>query len=241
MVAGFWYNQDGLPLQYGTQKAIPEVGGDYLMYGDNREIETYVALVPTQFGSAGVQIPAAPTSFSGTGTPIQAGIQSLTTMIPLQTTAVNTGGTSITFTATQMFIEEVTTEVLIGATGGTSLSMGLVTTSQLPGSPNATFVQLTPNGPNTHILNGQLIAQQSTVGQRVTYTNPGTHGFNWLTAPGTLVAGGGDWVGINMPLVTNAITPLPQMAWLSAIATGAYTNGLIKVRIKYSLYGDISY
>jgi hypothetical protein len=238
MVAGFWYNQDGIPIQYGTQKAIPEVGGDYLMYGDNREIETYVALVPTQFGTGGITIPAAPTSFSGTSTPIAAGIQSLTTMIPLQQTAVNTGGTTITFTATQIFIEEVTTEVLIGATGGTSLSIGLVTTS--PGSPSSTFVQVTPNGPNTHILNAQLIAQQSTVGNRVTYTNPGTHGLNWLTAPGTLVAGGGDWVGINMPLVTNALTPLPTSAWLSAIASGTYTNGLIKVRIKYTLYGNIS-
>jgi hypothetical protein len=239
MVAGFWYNQDGLPLQYGTQKAIPEVGGDYLMYGDTREIETYVALVPTQFGSAGIQIPAAPTSFSGTGTPIQAGIQSLTTLIPLQTTAVNTGGATITFTATQLFIEEVTTEVLIAAAGGTSLSMGLVTTS--PGTPSSSFVQITPNGPNTHIINAQLLAQQSTVGSRVTYTRPGTSGFNWGNAPGTLVAGGGDWVGINMPLVTNAITPLPQSAWLSAIATGAYTNGLIKVRIRYTMYGEINF
>lgn len=238
MVSGFFLNQDGLPLQFGNLKAQPDIGGDYLMYGDNREIETYVALVPTQWGNASQPIPAAPTSFLGTGTPIQAGIQSLTTTIPLQQTAVNTGGTSITFTATQIFIEEVTTEVLIAATGGTSLSMGLVTVS--PGTPSSSFVQVTPNGPNTHILNAQLIAQQSTVGNRVTYTNPGTHGFNWLTAPGTLVAGGGDWVGINMPLVTNAITPLPTAAYLSAIATGAYTNGLIKVRIKYSLYGNIS-
>jgi len=240
MVAGFWYNQDGLPLQYGTQKAIPEVGGDYLMYGENREVEFYVALVPTQFGNAMPQIPAAPTSFLGTGTPIQAGIQSLTTLMPLQLTAPNTGGTSITFTATQIFIEQVETEVLIAATGGTSLSIGLVTTS--PGSPSSSFVQVTPNGPNTHILNGQLIAQQNTVGFRTTYNQPGTHGFTWGNGtPGTLVAGGGDWVGINMPLVTNAITPLPTAAWFSAIASGTYTNGLIKVRVKYSLYGDISY
>jgi len=238
MVQGFWYNQDGLPLQYGTQKAIPEVGGDFLIYGDTREIETYVALVPTQFGTGSIAIPAAPTSFSGTGSPIAAGIQSLTTLIPLQQTAVNTGGTTITFTATQMFIEEVTTEVLIAATGGTSLSIGLVTTS--PGSPSSSFVAVTPNGPNTHILNAQLIAQQTPVGARVTYTRPGTSGFNWGSAPGTLVAGGGDWVGINMPLVTNALTPLPTAAWLSAIASGTYTNGLIKVRVRYTLYGNIN-
>jgi hypothetical protein len=71
------------------------------------------------------------------------------------------------------------------------------------------------------------------------YTNPGTFGFNYLI-PGTLAAGGGDWVGVNMPLVTNAITPLPTSAWLSTIATGAYTNGLIKLRLRYTLYGTIN-
>lgn len=240
MVAGFWNNFDGLPLQFGTQKAIPEVAGDYLVYGDNREIEWLLPLVPMQLTASGLQVPAPPTSFSGTGTPAAAGIQSLTTLIPLQQTAVNTGGSTITFTASQIFIEEVTTEVLIAAAGGTSLSIGLVTESPGASPPNSTFVQVTPNGPNTHILNAQLLAQQSTVGARVTYTRPGTSGFNWGSAPGTLVAGGGDWVGINMPLVTNAITPLPTAAYLSAIASGTYTNGLLKVRIKYTLYGTIN-
>lgn len=238
MVAGSWNNYDGLYLQYGTQKAVPEIGGDYLVYGDNREIELLVPLVPMQLTASGQLVAAPPTSFVGTGTAAQAGIQSLTTFMPLQQTAVNTGGTTITFTAQQVFIEEVTTEVLIAAAGGTSLSIGLVTES--PSATGSTFVQVTPNGPNTHILNAQLLAQQSTVGNRVTYTNPGTHGFNWLTAPGTLVAGGGDWVGINMPLVTNAITPLPTAAYFSAIASGTYTNGLIKVRVKYNLYGTIN-
>jgi len=238
MVQGFLVQSRRASFTVWYSEGNPEVGGDFLIYGDTREIETYVALVPTQFGTGSIAIPAAPTSFSGTGSPIAAGIQSLTTLIPLQQTAVNTGGTTITFTATQMFIEEVTTEVLIAATGGTSLSIGLVTTS--PGSPSSSFVAVTPNGPNTHILNAQLIAQQTPVGARVTYTRPGTSGFNWGSAPGTLVAGGGDWVGINMPLVTNALTPLPTAAWLSAIASGTYTNGLIKVRVRYTLYGNIN-
>lgn len=39
MVGGNWLNNDGLYIQYGTTKAIPEVAGDYLSYGDTREIE----------------------------------------------------------------------------------------------------------------------------------------------------------------------------------------------------------
>jgi hypothetical protein len=44
-----------------------------------------------------------------------------------------------------------------------------------------------------------------------------------------------------MPLVTNAITPLPNSAWISTIATGAFTNGLIKLRLRYTIYGNISF
>jgi len=239
MVAGFWYNQDGLPLQYGTQKQIPEMGGDYLVYGETREIEQYIALVPTTWGNpvgSVFTVPAAPTTFSGTGTPIQAGIQSLTTEFPLQITAVNTGGTTITFSQTQVFIEEVTVETLIGATGGTSLAVGLVTTS--PGTPSSSFVQVTPNA-GTQILNGLVIARIATAGQRTSFTIPGTTGLQW-DAAATSAAGGGTWLG-NTPLVTNAITPLPQSAWLSAIATGAFTNGLIKIRVRYTLYGNIGF
>lgn len=240
MVAGFWYNQDGLPLQYGVQKAIPEIGGDYLIYGENREIEFLLPLVPTTFGSAGVQIPAPPTSFTGTTTPIAAGVQSLTTLMPLQLTAPNTGGTSISFVNTQVFIQEVETEVLIAASGGTSITTGLVVTS--PGTPSSSFVQVTPNGgaAGDHIIKAQVLAQQSTVGNKVVYTNPGSFGFNYLV-PGTLAAGGGGWVGINMPAITNAITPLPTSAWFSTIASGTYTNGLLKVRVRYTIYGEISY
>lgn len=39
MVGGSWMNNDGLYLQYGTQKAVPTVAGDYLSYGELREIE----------------------------------------------------------------------------------------------------------------------------------------------------------------------------------------------------------
>src|ERR1700744_5692767 len=44
MVAGSWFNNDGLYIQYGTQKAVPETGGDYMSYGANRLIEVRIDL-----------------------------------------------------------------------------------------------------------------------------------------------------------------------------------------------------
>jgi hypothetical protein len=44
MVGGTWLNPDGLFVQFGTNKAIPEVAGDYLSYGDTREIEATIVL-----------------------------------------------------------------------------------------------------------------------------------------------------------------------------------------------------
>jgi hypothetical protein len=237
MTAGFWYNQDGLPIQYGTQKAQPEVGGDYLVYGETREIEQLIPLVPFQLTASGVAVPGpAQTTFSGTGTVAAAGIQSLTTLVALQQTAPVTTTTSGTLllSAPQLFIEEVTIEGLVSAAGGTSISVGLVTTS--PGSPSSAFAQVSPNA-GVQIVNGLLTANM-TVGQRVTYTQPGTTGLRWDT--GTQVAGGGTWVGINMPLVTNSIVPLPASAWLSTVATGTFTNGLIKLRMRYTMYGTIN-
>jgi hypothetical protein len=238
MVAGFWYNQDGVPLQYGTQKAIPEVGGDYLVYGETREIEQLIPLVPLQLTAAGLPVPApAQTTFSGTGTTAAAGIQSMTTLMPLQVTApqiTTTSGTLI-LTAPQIFIESVDVVGIVTAAGGTSISVGLVTTS--PGSPSSSFVQVTPNA-GVQIINGLLTAN-IVAGARITYTQPGSTGLRFDTD--TLVAGGGTWVGTQMPLVTNTLTPLPQSAWLSTIQTGTFTNGLLKLRIRYTLYGNINY
>jgi len=243
MVSGYWTNQDGLPLQYGTLKAQPEMGGDYLIYGETREIETYVCLVPTQWGSGGIQVPAIPTgAFVGTGTPIQAGIQSMTTMFPLQTTVVNTGGTTITFLAPQIFLEEVDVETIIGATGGTSISMGLVANTS---GTSSAFVQVAPNA-GLQILNALPIASFTTAGQRATFNAAGSAaGFQWAAAAPTTTAGGGQWMG-NVPLTTTtatgvAGTALANQAFLSTYATGTFTNGLIKVRIRYTIYGDINY
>jgi hypothetical protein len=241
MSTGFWFNDDGLPLQYGTQKTIPELGGDYLVYGETREVEQLVAFVPYQLTASGITVPAAPTTFSGTGTPGAAGIQSMTTFMPLQQSApqITTTNSVLQITNSQIFIESVEVETLVAATGGTSFSIGLVTTS--PSPTGSSFVQVTPNGgaAGDQIVKAMLIVNIGTAGYKTLFTQPGSTGLLYATASN--VAGGGGWVGSAMPLVTNAITPLPTSAWLSTIATGTFTNGLIKVRVRYTVYGNITY
>ena len=236
MVAGNWFNQDGLYLQYGTQKAVPEVGGDYLIYGETREIEQLIPLVPMELTTAGQQVPAPPTSFSGTSTAIAAGIQSLTTFMPLQQTApvTTTTGGVIVLSNPQIFIESVEIEPLISAAGGTSVSIGLVTDS--PGSPSSSFVQVSPNA-GVQLVNAILTANLA-VGFKSLFTQPGSTGLLYESA--TNIAGGGTWVGIQMPLVTNSITPLPASAWISTIASGTFTNGLFKLRVRYTTFGSIA-
>lgn len=51
MVGGNWLNPDGLFVQYGTSKAIPTTVGDYLSYGETREIEMTVTLAGTAAGA----------------------------------------------------------------------------------------------------------------------------------------------------------------------------------------------
>lgn len=44
MVGGNWLNPDGLYVQYGTSKAVPTTMGDYLSYGEWRDIEFTISL-----------------------------------------------------------------------------------------------------------------------------------------------------------------------------------------------------
>lgn len=52
MVAGNWMDTDGLYRQYGTTKAVPEVGGDFLRYAEYRMQEYTLDLTTlTPFGT----------------------------------------------------------------------------------------------------------------------------------------------------------------------------------------------
>lgn len=44
MVAGNWFNNDGLFIQFGTSKAVPTTGGDFLSLGEWRDQEFTVTL-----------------------------------------------------------------------------------------------------------------------------------------------------------------------------------------------------
>src|SRR6266436_125384 len=56
MVGGSWFDTDGLYRQYGTTKAVPETGGDYLRYGEYRMQEYTIDLTTlTPFGTNIIQ------------------------------------------------------------------------------------------------------------------------------------------------------------------------------------------
>src|SRR5882672_9826574 len=126
MSTGSWLNQDGMYLQFGTSKAIPEAGGDYLMYGESREIEVLINLGTTAYGSksgaTGAQNPALPSSFQGTvasqSATANTGIVSFTTLFPLQQTAPVTVADStglLQLNNPQLWIDSVELETLVSA------------------------------------------------------------------------------------------------------------------------------
>lgn len=66
MVAGNWFNNDGLFVQYGTSKAVPTTMGDYLSYGEWRDVEFTVDLTTgSPYATAGTYI-IGNTTFLGT-------------------------------------------------------------------------------------------------------------------------------------------------------------------------------
>lgn len=58
---GFWMDPDGLYRQYGVTKAVPTTAGDYLSYGETREIE--LTLTFANYVPAGTYILANTTMF----------------------------------------------------------------------------------------------------------------------------------------------------------------------------------
>lgn len=64
-MANNWYNTDGLFIQYGTDKAIPETAGDFANLGSNRVFEVLIDLT-TLTSTAAIQSNTA-IFFSGTG------------------------------------------------------------------------------------------------------------------------------------------------------------------------------
>src|SRR3569833_407085 len=172
MVGGSWLNSDGLYVLYGTQKAVPEVAGDYFVYGDTREIEMTIDLTTL------------------TTSPV---VQSNTTFFP-----------------SNCFIESVQVDTEVGATGGTSFSVGTM------GMDRST---VSGTYSNTTFLSAAPIADHTTAGQRKDYL------------VGVTGVGGG--VGTSIAFTLGG-------AYLTALAAGTYTAGRVKVRIRYRGYGTIT-
>lgn len=252
MSTGNWLDSDGLYRQYGTSKAIPEAGGEYLVYGDNREIEVLINLGATSYGSVSgqnVQNPALPSSFQGTVASQTAtantGIVSFTTLFPLQQVApVTVAGTDgvLKINNPQLFIDSVELETLVSAAAGTGSATGLTgigLVTQTTGTTPSSWVQVTPNAGVQ--LMGAVTNAQMTAGKRFTFYPDGT-AIGTGTPP---VAG--SWLG-NVPLFTNTglVPAIPVEAYISAICsggtfTGSGGGGLIKLRIRYYYYGTITY
>lgn len=200
MVSGSWLNTDGLLLQYGTQKAIPEQGGDYLQWGATRLMEIVVDL----------------TSLTTTSQ-----VQSMTTFFPAGLNFV---------------VEQVECYADIGATTGTSFSVGL---GYFSGSTyaNITNSVLTQGGAtpttitNTGSYPGITSISDTAFINAMTTTNVATLGNKVTQNVGSTWAGG--YIG-----QTSTTTTHPN--YVTAKSAGsAYTTGLIRVRIFYRGIGNI--
>ena len=168
MAQGSWFNADGLYIQYGTAKAIPDLGGEYMTYGETRCVEVYISLAATTFGNpvtgGNVVVGALPSSFVGTSTAataaLSAGIQSLNTFLPLQTIApilTATAGQGLLLNQEQIWLDRVEFETLVQSnTGSGTTAVGLtgvglvgVFTPAMTTAVSTTglsqFVQITPN------------------------------------------------------------------------------------------------
>jgi hypothetical protein len=111
MTAQNWVNKDGLVLQYGTDKAIPEVGGEYLQYGANRMAEVLIDLSKLVTANATVL--------------------SLTEIFP----ATSIGGVST------IYIEkvELLAEVAMSTSSSPTLSIGVVNMPLTTGSSTVSY------------------------------------------------------------------------------------------------------
>lgn len=253
MSTGNWLNNDGLPLFYGVSKAVVDMGGDYTMWGPNRELEAYISLGQLSVGNPANQanVAALPSSFQGTVASQTAaantGIVSNTTLFPLQATAPVTAATGnpgiLTLINPQLWISQVDLEVLVGAqTGGSATGIagvGLVTNLPANGSNPSSWARITPNA-GVQLLGATTTAKMALGNHYTIYADGSIFGTGGVTTGNQPVAG--SWMG-NVPLTTLSETflpgSLPNNAYLSCITTGSaqYTGstdgGLILFRVKY--------
>jgi len=255
MTTGSWLNYDGLYLQYGVTKAVPEQGGDYVMYGPWRSLEVLISLGAASFSNPANanNLSALPSSFQGTvasqTTAANTGILSYTTFFPLQPTApVNaaTAGGIITIVNPQLMISQIDFECLTDATATGSATgingVGLVVALPANGANPPSWAAVTPiTNAGRHLL-GAVVNAKMAKGKHYTFYADGT-AFGTSSPPTA-----GDWMGTvttgyQIPLTTNSTSYLPggipNNAYLNCYTTGSaqYTGttegGLMLFSAKY--------
>lgn len=147
---GSWFNNDGLYIQYGVTKAVPETGGDFLQLGDARMAEFTIDLTTL------------------TTTPV---IQSQTTFI-----------------GAAVFIEQVDIDVEVAAVGGTSVSVGLMSTDRSTVTSNTGFVNAIVTASLTQGAKISLTGGSTGAGGYIGTTTP-SMGYLTSLAAGTFSAG----------------------------------------------------
>lgn len=138
MVAGNWLNNDNLYLQFGTSKAVPTTMGDYLSYGEWRDLEFTLNLATgSPLATAGTYI-IGNTTFLGTNIFLES------VNVSVETAAA--GGTSVsvgtqrldraTNISTTNILAAIPTATLVAGYNNTTTTGGLVgttiTSTQLP-------------------------------------------------------------------------------------------------------------
>lgn len=154
MAGGNWMNADGLFLQFGTSKAVPTTMGDYLSYGEWRDIEFTLNLGAAPLSTAGTYI-IGNTTFLGTniflesmnynvevagagGTSIAIGTRRMDRVTDISTTNLSPGNAVIA-------VASLTAGANVTTFSGAGTLMGTtITTSQFP--DGAAYVTVTTAG-----------------------------------------------------------------------------------------------
>lgn len=153
MVAGSWMNNDGLYVQYGTQKAVPTTMGDYLSYGEWRDIEFTLNLATgSPLATAGTYV-IGNTTFLGTSIFLES------VNVSVETAAV--GGTSVSIGTQRLDrTTNISTTNILAATATATLVQGYNNTTTTGGLVGTT---ITP----TQFPDGSAYVTVTTIG---TYT-----------------------------------------------------------------------
>lgn len=166
MATGSWLNPDGLLLQFGTQKANPEQGGDYLSYGTLRVAEVFIDLKSL---TTSPQVQSLTTFFpSGYNVYIE--------KVEVDVDVASAGGTSF---SVGLGYFSGSTYSTITTRSESSTSSGISTNSNSASLPGVTAIS------NTAFVNALVNASTNAAGDLVTLTAGVTSAGGYIGAQPT--------------------------------------------------------